>query len=83
VPRRLMPANRRFTAIPAPAAAAPAPLMLVCNGARTVGDGSQLNNAWLQETPDPVSKVCWDGWAAFSPADAKAAGIAGNDVVAL
>ncbi len=83
VPRRSMPANRTSTAIPAPTAAAPVPLMLVCSGARTVGDGSQLNNAWLQETPDPVSKVCWDGWAAFSPADAKAAGIASNDVVAL
>jgi molybdopterin-containing oxidoreductase family iron-sulfur binding subunit len=83
VPRRMVPANRKITAIPAPSAVASAQFMLVCNGARTVGDGSQLNNAWLQETPDPVSKVCWDGWAAFSPADAKTAGIAGNDVVAL
>jgi Fe-S-cluster-containing dehydrogenase component len=81
--RRVIPANRRFTAIPAPTAVAPVPLALVCTGSRTVGDGSQLNNAWLQEIPDPVSKACWDGYAAFSPADAKASGIAANDVVAL
>ncbi len=79
----MMPANRRFTPIAVPISAAAPPLALVCSAARTIGDGSQLNNAWLQEIPDPVSKVCWDGWAAFSPADAVQAGIVGNDVVAL
>lgn len=68
--------------IAAPAAPAGG-VQLVRTAARTIGDGSQLNNAWLQEIPDPVSKVCWDGWAAISPADAKDAGIAANDVVAI
>jgi Fe-S-cluster-containing dehydrogenase component/anaerobic selenocysteine-containing dehydrogenase len=66
------------------APAAPlAGLHLVCTAARSIGDGSQLNNAWLQELPDPVSKVCWDGWLALSPVDAAAAGISDHDVVAI
>ncbi|MFZ1530475.1 MAG: TAT-variant-translocated molybdopterin oxidoreductase [Ferruginibacter sp.] len=34
----------------------------------SVGDGSQANNPWLQELPDPVSKVTWDNYAMMSPA---------------
>lgn len=37
----------------------------------SVGDGSQANNPWLQELPDPVSKVTWDNYAMMSPAMAK------------
>ena len=33
-----------------------------------LGDGQQANNPWLQELPDPVSKVTWDNFAAVSPA---------------
>jgi len=29
-----------------------------------VKDGSQGNNPWLYELPDPVSKVCWDNYVA-------------------
>ncbi|MBB5396342.1 TAT-variant-translocated molybdopterin oxidoreductase [Mucilaginibacter sp. AK015] len=34
-------------------------------------DGKKANNPWLQEMPDPVSKVTWDNYAAMSPADIK------------
>ena len=27
-----------------------------------IGDGTQANNPWLQETPDPISKVTWDNY---------------------
>ncbi len=37
----------------------------------SVGSGSQANNPWLQELPDPVSKVTWDNYAMVSPALAK------------
>jgi molybdopterin-containing oxidoreductase family iron-sulfur binding subunit len=37
----------------------------------SVGDGSQANNPWLQELPDPVSKVTWDNYVMMSPAMAK------------
>ena len=36
-----------------------------------MGDGSQANNPWLQELPDPVSKVTWDNYAMISPDFAK------------
>lgn len=28
----------------------------------SVGNGSQANNPWLQELPDPISKVTWDNY---------------------
>ena len=36
----------------------------------TVSDGIQSNNPWLQEMPDPISKVCWDNYISISPKDA-------------
>ncbi len=37
--------------------------------------GAQANNPWLQELPDPISKVCWDNYVAISQADAKSLGV--------
>lgn len=37
----------------------------------SVGTGSQANNPWLQELPDPITKVTWDNYAMMSPAMAK------------
>ena len=34
----------------------------------TMGIGTQANNPWLQETPDPISKATWDNYAVISPA---------------
>jgi MoCo/4Fe-4S cofactor protein with predicted Tat translocation signal len=41
-----------------------AELTLYVNGG--VGDGKKANNPWLQEMPDPVSKVTWDNYAAVA-----------------
>ena len=32
----------------------------------SVGDGIQANNPWLQEMPDPISRVCWDNYLSIS-----------------
>ena len=32
-----------------------------------IGNGNQSNNPWLQEMPDPISKVCWDNYFCLSP----------------
>ncbi|MCX6352679.1 MAG: TAT-variant-translocated molybdopterin oxidoreductase, partial [Bacteroidetes bacterium] len=32
----------------------------------SIKDGKNANNPWLQELPDPVSKVSWDNYAAMS-----------------
>ena len=37
----------------------------------SIGSGKQANNPWLQEMPDPISKVTWDNYAMMSPAMAK------------
>ena len=36
-----------------------------------MGTGSQANNPWLQELPDPITKVTWDNYAMVAPSMAK------------
>lgn len=40
-----------------------------------MGDGRQANNPWLQEFPDPISRVSWDNYVTVSKADAEAWGL--------
>jgi MoCo/4Fe-4S cofactor protein with predicted Tat translocation signal len=44
-------------------------------------DGRHAHNPWLQELPDPISKVTWDNYACLSPATASRLGVAEGDVV--
>jgi len=39
-----------------------------------IGSGNHSNNPWLQELPDPVSKVTWDNYVTMSPLDMEAKG---------
>lgn len=41
----------------------------------TVYDGRYANVPWLQELPDPVTKLTWDNAALISPATARALGV--------
>jgi len=41
-----------------------------------IGDGSQAHNPWLQELPDPISKMTWDNYIAMNPSDAREQGFA-------
>ena len=41
----------------------------------SMGDGQQANNPWLQEMPDPISRVSWDNYLTVSKSDAKVLGI--------
>ena len=40
-----------------------------------LGDGQQAKNPWLQEFPDPISRVSWDNYVTVSRKDAEALGI--------
>jgi molybdopterin-containing oxidoreductase family iron-sulfur binding subunit len=46
-------------------------------------DGRHANNAWLQELPDPVTKITWDNAAIFSPKTAEDLHIKGGDMVRI
>ncbi|MCI0330446.1 MAG: TAT-variant-translocated molybdopterin oxidoreductase [candidate division Zixibacteria bacterium] len=46
-------------------------------------DGRQQNNAWLLETPDPVSKITWDNFVSVAPKTAETLGLSESDVVKL
>ncbi|AWA29524.1 quinol:cytochrome C oxidoreductase [Flavobacterium magnum] len=36
-----------------------------------MGDGQQAHNPWLQEFPDPITRVSWDNYVTVSAKDAK------------
>ena len=36
-----------------------------------MGDGQRVSNAWLQEFPDPITRVTWDNYITLSITDAK------------
>lgn len=46
-------------------------------------DGRYANNGWLQELPDPVTKVVWNNPLSISPADAAALGVKEDELVEL
>ncbi len=48
-----------------------------------LGDGRHAFNPWLQELPDPITKVTWDNYLSLSPAAAKGLGLEQGDVAAL
>ncbi|MBD3723646.1 MAG: TAT-variant-translocated molybdopterin oxidoreductase, partial [Flavobacteriaceae bacterium] len=40
-----------------------------------MGDGQQANNPWLQEFPDPITRVSWDNYVTVSKKDAEKLGL--------
>ncbi|MFX0555481.1 TAT-variant-translocated molybdopterin oxidoreductase [Maribacter sp. CXY002] len=45
-----------------------------------MGDGQQANNPWLQEFPDPITRVSWDNYVTISKADAENIGVSNVNV---
>lgn len=56
-------------------------LYLVTYHSPVLGDGRGANKPWLQELPDPVSKVLWSSWVEIHPQTATARGIERGDIV--
>jgi molybdopterin-containing oxidoreductase family iron-sulfur binding subunit len=46
-------------------------------------DGRSYENAWLQELPDPITKLTWENAAYLSPATARRLALGDGDVVDL
>ncbi len=46
-------------------------------------DGRFANLGWLQELPDPITKLTWDNAALMAPSDAKAQGLATGDLAKI
>jgi MoCo/4Fe-4S cofactor protein with predicted Tat translocation signal len=46
-----------------------------------VDDGRYANNGWLQELPDPITKIVWDNVVLVSRKTARELGVQNNDVV--
>ncbi len=49
----------------------------------SVFDGRFANNGWLQETPDPITKITWDNAALMSHSTAKEMGVKNRDIISL
>ncbi|BCY28130.1 TAT-variant-translocated molybdopterin oxidoreductase [Flavobacterium okayamense] len=50
-------------------------LELVLYSKTGMGDGQQANNPWLQEFPDPITRVSWDNYVTVSKKDAEKLGL--------
>ena len=58
-------------------------LELVFTAASTLYDGRFANNGWLQELPDPMSKLTWDNALLMSPSAAKSRGLKTGSMVRI
>jgi len=72
---------KRIEAAPKPAAATGTEVVFRASSAAF--DGRYLNNGWLQETPDPLTKLVWDNAALISPKTAKAMSVNDGDMLAI
>lgn len=83
--RPLVAAEMRWTALPELLApwSPIAGLEVVFARDHAVHDGRFANNPWLQELPDPATKLTWDKAALVSPLTARALGVSSEERVAL
>ncbi len=59
------------------------PYTLLAYPSPTLYDGRGANRPWLQELPDPVTKVVWNSWIEIHPEAAARLGVHTGDVLAV
>ena len=78
--------NDQFIAVPRPpAAVSPGKdnLEVIFYRDAKVDDGRYANNGWMQELPDPVTKMTWDNAVLLSRKTARDLGVQNGDVVEI
>ena len=78
---------RTLAAAPPPAVAPAAPALASTSGdfflvtypSPVLGEGRGANKPWLQELPDPVTKICWSSWVEIHPETAQRLGVERGD----
>ncbi|MEM7416952.1 MAG: molybdopterin dinucleotide binding domain-containing protein [Gemmatimonadota bacterium] len=58
-------------------------LTLIVHPSPRFGGGEFANTPWMQELPDPVSKITWHSWLEMNPETAEARGIREGDMVTV
>jgi MoCo/4Fe-4S cofactor protein with predicted Tat translocation signal len=56
---------------------------VVLRGCAKMADGRFANNSWMQEIPEPLSKLCWDNAALLSMATARELNVENGDMLAI
>jgi molybdopterin-containing oxidoreductase family iron-sulfur binding subunit len=56
---------------------------IVLRACPKMGDGRYANNSWMQELPDPLTKLSWDNAALVSMATAQQLGVANGDMLGI
>src|SRR6184192_2600523 len=69
-----------WTLPPAPTPDSPE---IVLTGSYSMDDGRYANNGWLQELPDPITKLTWDNAAIMSPNFAKSLNVETGDLIQI
>jgi MoCo/4Fe-4S cofactor protein with predicted Tat translocation signal len=73
-------AGQNWAATPAPVTESPE---IVFVRSYAMDDGRFINNGWLQELPDPITKLTWDNAALMSPNLAKGLNVENGDLVQI
>src|SRR5437879_13395031 len=73
-------AQKSWALPPMPTASSPE---IVLVGSYAMDDGRYANNGWLQELPDPITKLTWDNAAMMSPNFAKSLNVETGDVIQI
>ena len=71
-------AHTLWTTVPNPTLDSPE---IVLTRSYAMDDGRYINNGWMQELPDPITKLTWDNAALMSPVFAQRLGIETGDLV--
>jgi MoCo/4Fe-4S cofactor protein with predicted Tat translocation signal len=69
-----------WTAPPAPTSESPE-IVFTCS--YNIDDGRYFNNGWLQEMPDPITKLTWDNGAMISPNFARNLKVESGDLIQI